>query len=97
MRVAPRLIQTPPWRRVASEKLGRWIETHDLATRQTVRRPSAADGIHGSIDEGRIAVSIDHQQQSVGPYRQKSGRSHEEPCDDASLDVESVGGHLIHV
>ncbi len=42
-------------------------------------------------------MPIDHHQHPVAADAQQAGRSHQQPADDASLDVERVLGHLVDV
>ena len=76
--------------------LHRWLKLQDLRL-QPVRRARSAHRVHDSAVEEGVIVGVHQHQQPVRSDALEPDCSHEEPADDAPLDVQGILGEVDEV
>ncbi len=99
-RKSPRLSTRPaarPVERIFRDELDGWVEHDDTGAVESIAGPRCVDRVDGGVGIGDLLVPVDHHQHPVAADSREPGGPHQEPADDASLDIERVRGHLVDV
>ena len=65
-----------------------------LAARQPVGCPGSADRVDGGVGEQGIRVRVDYDQEAVAAHGLEADRTHQQPRQDAALDVQGVARQI---
>ena len=87
----------PSGRGVLRNELDGRVEHDDPGAVEAVACAGRVHGVDRGVRVGDLFVAVDHHQHAVATNSPQTGRPHQQPADDAALDVQGILGHLVDV